>query len=64
MGRSAVSSNKRNEDLFISAVEYMAKKYKIEGYTLITGNGGYHIDADSEVELEVRKELAKLFMKH
>lgn len=52
----------RREDIFLAGVEFLSKKYQIENYTLITKNC-YHLTADSEVELEVKKELAKLFQK-
>lgn len=55
-------SGGRNEDLFIAGVKYLAVKYQIDNYTIITKNS-YHTGADDYMQLEVQKELIKLFQK-
>ena len=52
----------RNEELFLAGVEFLSKKYKIDDYNLITKNS-YHVTADNSYELEIKKELVKLFKK-
>ena len=60
--KTITSHSSRNEDIFLAGVEYLAKKYKIDSYTLATKNG-YHVEADSEAELEMKKELIKILQK-
>lgn len=62
MNKTITSHGSRNEDVFIAGVEYLAKKYKIDTYALATKNG-YHVEADSEAELDMKKELIKIFQK-
>ena len=63
MSKSSITSHgNRNEDIFLAGVEFLSKKYKIDDYTVITKNC-YHVTADSETELDVKKELVKLFQK-
>lgn len=57
-----VAKAERNEELFLAGVEFLSKKYKIDDYDLITKNC-YHVTADDLLDLEVRKELVKLFKK-
>ena len=62
MSRSATNYGNRKEELFIAAIEFLSKKYKIENYTVIT-KSGYHVEAETEDQLEMKKELIKLFQK-
>jgi len=62
MSRSSTNFGTRNEELFIAAIEFLSKKYKIENYTVITKKG-YHIQAETEAELDMKRELAKVFQK-
>lgn len=63
MNREAETrSGGRNEDLFIAGVKYLAVKYRIDNYTVITKNS-YHTGADDYTQLEVQKQLIKLFQK-
>lgn len=57
-----VAKTERNEELFLAGVEFLSKKYKIDDYNLITKNG-YHVTADDLLDLEIKKELTKLFKK-
>ena len=52
----------RNEDLFIAGVKYLAVKYRIDNYTVISKNS-YHTEAEDYMQLEVQKELIKIFQK-
>ena len=56
----SVNGSKRNEELFIAGVEYLSKKYKIENYTLVT-NEGYHINGDTQAELDLKEVLVEIF---
>lgn len=58
--RMAESKNGRKNEMFLSAVQYLAVKYQIENYTVIT-NDSYHVEDDDYSKLEVKKELVKLF---
>lgn len=60
--RSCVNYGKRNEELFLSAIEFLSKKYKIGNYTVITDNA-FHLEAEDEAELEMKKKLIKVFQK-
>ena len=64
MGRpkTAVSFGRRNDEIFLAGVEYLSKKYKIDGFTLITKDM-YHIDAETDAEMDMKKELVKIFQK-
>ena len=59
---SELCHGSRSEDVFLAGVAYLAKKYKIDTYTLVTKNV-YHVEADNEAELEMKKELIKIFQK-
>ena len=52
----------RNEEIFIAGVVYLAKKYKIDTFNLVTKNG-YHIEGIDDAELNLRRELVKIFQK-
>ena len=58
--RMAESKQGRKNEMFLSAVQYLAVKYQIENYTVITKDG-YHVEDDDYSKLEVKKELVKLF---
>jgi hypothetical protein len=62
MNKTITSHGSRNEELFLAGVEYLSKKYRIDSYTLATKNT-YHVEADSEAELDMKKELIKIFQK-
>lgn len=59
---SADSYTKNNEEIFMAGVLYLSKKYKIDTYTCIT-KGSYHIEGKDEDDLNLKRELVKIFQK-
>lgn len=53
---SVCFGSKKNEELFLAAVEFLAHKYGIEKYTLVTETA-YHVSGESMEKIELIKQL-------